>query len=107
MIITLGPIQKTTPSFPGDSLVHQFAEMFANNELIGEVHDNGYAPRWAFHINKYRWRQSSKHHNLCSDSRQMTTYGLLFDGAGYDSPEAARKHCENQLTRFEQLVLLI
>ena len=102
MVITLGKMQKTKARFPGDSLVYRHADMLVNGQKIGSVHQSGYKPRWAFNINPFRWSAGVfRYAEITGDSRHFATYGLLFDGAAWDSAELAREACEKQLTRFE------
>ena len=101
MQVTLGPVTKTKERFPGDKLVHQTADLLIDGAKIGSVHDNGYAPQWAFEITAYRWRPGNfKYAELSSDSRSPF-HGLLYDGSAFESAEAARARVQDQLTRFE------
>lgn len=103
MKITLGKITRTKERFPGDKLAHQTADLLIASKVIGCVHDNGYAPQWAYHINPYRWQPGNgRYAEMSSDSRSPF-HGLLFDGAAFDSPETARARVESQLTKFEEL----
>lgn len=99
--LKLGKVKKTKARFKGDKLVHETADLLMGKEIIGSVHTGGYAPRWAFEINKYRWRpEHSDYVDSTADTRSPF-FGLLADGAAFDTAELARQACERQLTRLE------
>ena len=102
MRIQIGPITKTAERFPGDSLAYLHADLILAGKKIGSVHQSGYAPQWAYSINHFRWQpENLRYAEICSDSRHFATYGLLFDGAAYDTAELARDAVERQLSRLD------
>ena len=87
----------------GHPNAYQHADLLLKGEKVGSVHQNGFAPRWAFQISKFRakymWNPS-----VCKSSptEQGSLANLLFDGAAYASPEEARKVVEGKFTTFLQ-----
>jgi hypothetical protein len=103
MQITLGPITRTAERFPGDKLAHNTADLLVDGEKIGAIHDNGYAPRWAFHISPYRNRPDNTPYHTRAGDYRSPFYGLLFDGATFESAEVALAKVQVQVARFEAL----
>jgi len=74
----------------GDKLAYHHADIIHPTEgVIGHVHTNGYSPRWAFQIGKFRNKHIS--------SPRVT---LLFDGASWDSAEEAAAEAVQRVDRF-------